>query len=153
MNREGWPAWLPADFGTLWLVFPERNRLWEQVARLGLFAGHATQVVGPVPPGTLDGSDPACARLRAAARYAGADAAYLAGRAEAQDLVLWSAGSPSEEAAWSDLYRLLDQKGCYVLHWIVPDPTVAARYRDYLVRPDPDGRHRLVLDWDPDLFA
>lgn len=152
MFAEHWPDWLPGDFGALWLVGPERDRLWERVAHRGLFADRPIWVVGSVPPDRLGDPDPDCARLRALARYAGADPLCLAGRAEAQDLVLWSAGTPGEEADWADLYRLLEQKGCYVLHWIAADPAVADRYRDYLVRPDGDGRRHLVLDWDPDLF-
>jgi hypothetical protein len=153
MFEEPWVSWLPADFGTLWLVCPERDRLWEKVARCTHAAARSMWVVGPVAPDRLGHPhDTDSARLRRHARWAGPDPFCLAGRAEAQDLILWAAGTPREEAEWADLYRLLEQKGCYVLHWVSADPGVTALYRDYLIRPDTDPARSVVLDWDPELF-
>jgi hypothetical protein len=142
---DAWFPWLPPDYGRIWVLEAQRGGVLATAARLpDLAQKHVILTVSE------NVAVPLAAFPRIEVRRQAPE--FVVSQTQAHDLILWPAGSRPEEEEWAEVYRALEAKGCYVLHWVVSDEAVLTLYQGYLWRRVDGVADTFVLDWDPDLY-
>jgi hypothetical protein len=138
-----WAAWLPWDYERLWVVEAQRDAVLDAVWRWA-----PTRPVILTVPDTLETVPKAWPLAAVEIRRQAAES--LVSQTRAHDLIWWPAGTLSEERRWAPTYEALFAKGCYVLHWVHPEPAIVRLYEAYIVRAVAGVDDWFVLGWDPD---